>query len=1188
MADGKVKIDVELDDSKVGKGIDEVEKKVKKIGDTGKESADGVREISLAFEQLKKATTAIDSLTSTLKSTNEQANGLKTSLDGSAQAVDGLTAELKEVPSAGQGIDNISNDIKSVDDSSQKAGKSIKEIAVGLGLVKLASSAINVLKNALDGAITRFDTMNQFPRVMEAVGFGADESSKAIERLTAGIQGLPTRLDEVVSTAQRLGMMTKDLRLATDLTLSLNNAFLASGAGAEGASRGLEQYLQMLSTGKVDMQSWKTLQETMGVALNQIAESFGMSVTELYSALQNGSITFDEFNRRIIELNEGVGGFAEVALTGSEGIKTSFTNIGTAVVNGVEKAIRAVDDLLMSITGKNIAQTFDGLKVVINTAFGAIVSGINAMGPVVSGSISVFNALMNVIKALDVVIISLVASFATFKILTQVAAWFSTINTIVKTLQTTKLAYLSVSQLLTAHEIKATAVQKLLALTYGLLTSATVRASVATKAFSAITSFLSGPIGWAVLAVAALAAGLMALWKGFGQATPAMKEMSDSVQKATDDTKALTERTESSADAFDKSISSIDSQRESMTKLMEETVELSKKQNLTAGEQKILKGNIDSLNESVEGLNLSYGKESEALTVSQTAMQARIDLMAEEQKLVASRERMIEVEQEVADVTLQQEVNTRLLAAAQQELDESGFNWFGRNKDLKESVEALTLESDGLIDAQQRLAIEAEVAAEAQAIAAERAAAAHELAMSQGITSIDQLTESQRELVESTQAAYQEYADIATNVFDKVAEESKATIEEMLETSRFNNEAMIQMGTDAAGLRDRFAALGLDASIIDQFIAMGAEGPALVSELTTATDAQLKELVANTDATSTDLKDAFMKMFDIDEAEFVEGFSGLVTSMEESLSSQLAESDLKTVVTDALTQDSESIAAAGKTVGVEIATGLGGAGAEMEAAGADLITSATTGMSSNTEAVVTVVDTMMGQLTEQTTTGATEMDSAMATGMAAIQSTVEIGFNAVFQAIKLSLDQAVATSILTATNVVSALRGAVSGATQAGRDTGAGFNSGLEGQRANIMATAGSIASAAVASMKAALDSNSPSKKTMAVGEDTGDGYVIGMENKFRSIQQTARQMAQLGIPSLGATSHLHNVTNSRSVVNNTTYNDAPTASASQNTSANDTPTYTVVFDDGTFAGKLVPTISQIMGNNVADIKRGW
>lgn len=1187
MADGKVKIDVELDDSKVGKGIDEVEKKVKKIGETGKESADGVREIALAIDQLKKATTAIDSLTTTLKSTNDQATGLKTSLDNSAQSVDGLTAELKEIPNAGQGIDGISNDIKSVDDSSQKAGKSIKEIAVGLGLVKLASSAINVLKNALDGAITRFDTMNQFPRVMEAVGFGADESSKAIERLTAGIQGLPTRLDEVVSTAQRLGMMTKDLRLATDLTLSLNNAFLASGSSADTAGRGLEQYLQMLSTGKVDMQSWKILQETMGVALNQIAESFGMSVTQLYSELQNGNITFDEFNRRIIELNEGVGGFAEVALTGSEGIRTSFTNIGTAVVNGVEKAIRAVDDLLESITGKNVAQTFDGLKVVINTAFNAIVGGIKAMGPAVSGAIGVLSALMSVVKALDVVIVSLVASFVTFKILTQVARWFSTINTIVKTLQTTKLAYLTVSQLLTAHEIKATAVQKLLALTYGLLTSATIRASVATKAFSAITSFLSGPIGWAVLAVAALTAGLMALWKGFGQATPAMKEMSDSVQKATDDTKALTDRTESSADAFDKSISSIDSQRESMTKLMEETVELSKKQNLTAGEQKVLKGNIDSLNESIEGLNVSYGKESEALTVSQTAMQARIDLMAEEQKLVASRERMIEVEKEASDVMQQQEVNTRLLATAQKELDESGFNWFGRNKDLKESVEELTLESDSLIDAQQRLAVESEVAAEAQAIASERAAAAHELAMAQGITSIDQLTDSQKELVESTKVAYQEYADIATSVFDKVAEESKATIEEMLETSRFNNEAMLQMGTDAAGLRDRFAELGLDESIIDQFIAMGTEGPALVTELTTATDAQLKELVANTDATSTELKDAFMKMFDIDEAEFVEGFSGLVTSMETTLSTQLAESDLKKVISEAIS-DPEALAAAGAGAVAEIAKGMGGGAPDMEAAGADLITSASTGMSSNTEAVVAVVDTMMGQLTERTTTGSADMDNAISTGMLAIQSTVEIGFNSVIESITTALNQSVSVAKTTATSVVSSLRGAISGATQAGRDTGAGFKIGLEGQRSSIMATAGSIASDAVRAMKSALDSNSPSKKTMAVGEDTGEGYVIGLENKFRSVQQTARQMAQFGIPSLGATSHLQNISNSRSVVNNTTYNDAPSTSASQSTGANEVPTYTVMFDDGTFAGKLVPTISQIMGNNLVDIKRGW
>ncbi|KAA5655014.1 tape measure protein, partial [Pseudomonas aeruginosa] len=124
------------------------------------------------------------------------------------------------------------------------------------------------------------------------MGFDADESRKAINRLSKGIEGLPTTLDSVAKTTQRIALMTGDLDGAVDITLALNNAFLASGASSADAARGLEQFVQMLSTGTVDLQSWRTLQETMPVALNKTAEAFGYAGAsaqkDLYNALKEG------------------------------------------------------------------------------------------------------------------------------------------------------------------------------------------------------------------------------------------------------------------------------------------------------------------------------------------------------------------------------------------------------------------------------------------------------------------------------------------------------------------------------------------------------------------------------------------------------------------------------------------------------------------------------------------------------------------------------------------------------------------------------------------------------------------------------------------------------------------------------------------------------------------------------------
>ena len=215
--------------------------------------------------------------------------------------------------------------------NSQNTNTSILDIAKGVGVFKLVDSAVGLVRNSLDGAIDRFDTLNKYPVVMQALGYSASDVDKSMAKLNKGIDGLPTSLDEIVSNTQQLAISTGSLTKGTDTAIALNNAFLASGASTADASRGMQQYVQMLSKGTVDMQSWRTLQETMPIAMDKVAKSFkdqGVnSVSELYDALQSGKITFDDFNSRLIKLNGGVGGFAELAKKNSAGIKTSNTAI---------------------------------------------------------------------------------------------------------------------------------------------------------------------------------------------------------------------------------------------------------------------------------------------------------------------------------------------------------------------------------------------------------------------------------------------------------------------------------------------------------------------------------------------------------------------------------------------------------------------------------------------------------------------------------------------------------------------------------------------------------------------------------------------------------------------------------------------------------------------------------------------
>ena len=270
------------------------------------------------------------------------------------------------------------------------------KLAGAIGITKLVASGFNAIKNSVGDAVDRVDTLNRFPKMMEAMGFSSQEAENAVSKLKDGIQGLPTTLDSVVATAQGIAILTGDLDGATETTLALNNAFLASGSSSADAERGLTQYVQMLSKGEVDMQSWRTLQETMGVALNDVAKAFGFAgesaQNDLYAALQDGSITFDEFNDKIIELDQGVGGFAERALIGSEGIRTSMQNIKTAIVTGIGDAIQAVDDAMVAGGFGSISENLDKVKVKVQEVFTGIVESI---GPLVEDLIAFYNELVN-------------------------------------------------------------------------------------------------------------------------------------------------------------------------------------------------------------------------------------------------------------------------------------------------------------------------------------------------------------------------------------------------------------------------------------------------------------------------------------------------------------------------------------------------------------------------------------------------------------------------------------------------------------------------------------------------------------------------------------------------------------------------------------------------------------------------
>lgn len=230
---------------------------------------------------------------------------------------------------------------------------SAKTIAFGNLLADAFKKVGSVIEGSLDGAIKRYDTLNNFPKVMKNLGIETSKSQKSIDKMSKELSGLPTTLDQGALAVQRFTSANGDIEKSTDIFLALNNAILAGGASSEIQASALEQLSQAYSKGKFDMMEWRTLQMAMPAQLKQVAEAMGLTTDELGEMLRQGDNTketMDEFLDTIIQLNnEGIGelpSLSEQARNGIAGIGTSITVAKTQIVKGVTDIIDSLNKLL--------------------------------------------------------------------------------------------------------------------------------------------------------------------------------------------------------------------------------------------------------------------------------------------------------------------------------------------------------------------------------------------------------------------------------------------------------------------------------------------------------------------------------------------------------------------------------------------------------------------------------------------------------------------------------------------------------------------------------------------------------------------------------------------------------------------------------------------------------------------------
>ena len=299
--------------------------------------------------------------------------------------------------------------------ASKSGGKLGQSTASGFGKGLTASGAVigafSSITNAamssisahVGNAISRFDTLNNYPKVMQSLGYSAKDANSSISKMSDRLSSLPTKLDDMASTVQGIVAVTGDLDQATDAGLALNDMLIASGSSTQLTTAAMEQFRQMLSKGKPDMQDWKSLVSAMPGQMNQLAEAMlgtGATADDLYTALGGGgaeaTITMDDLLNKMIELDQTGGdsitSFKEQAETAAGGINTSMDNASNAVTKGLTS-------VLDTIGKDNIATAFNDLKTGINDAFSTINDVVGKVMPTVERFYGLFKSNAGTIAA---------------------------------------------------------------------------------------------------------------------------------------------------------------------------------------------------------------------------------------------------------------------------------------------------------------------------------------------------------------------------------------------------------------------------------------------------------------------------------------------------------------------------------------------------------------------------------------------------------------------------------------------------------------------------------------------------------------------------------------------------------------------------------------------------------------------
>lgn len=223
-----------------------------------------------------------------------------------------------------------------------------------------------------------------------------DEANKTIERLKTLGASTPFEFTELADTTSLLMAYGFSADEAVNSLTMLGDA---SQGNAEKLTSIVTGFARMKSSGKVTLEYLNLMIENGFNPLNQVAEDTGMTMAEVYDAISNGEITFDQVEKAMKKMTSKGGQYFGLMENQSKTMNGMLSTLSDTVQMKLGEAFEVVNGKIVEIL-PNVISFIDNLDVndVINglTMLIGVLGGVFAILTSMRGAIALFNIITTV------------------------------------------------------------------------------------------------------------------------------------------------------------------------------------------------------------------------------------------------------------------------------------------------------------------------------------------------------------------------------------------------------------------------------------------------------------------------------------------------------------------------------------------------------------------------------------------------------------------------------------------------------------------------------------------------------------------------------------------------------------------------------------------------------------------------